>query len=92
MTGSVPALRTVVADRRLLMILDNAGDAEQAEAAEEAIARFGGSLPRFDVVVTDERGRRVHGLTKDDFEVYDGEARQQRGEGDTAGHRQAFLE
>ena len=28
-------------------------EVEQAEAAEEAIERFGGSVPRFDVVVTD---------------------------------------
>lgn len=34
-------------------------------------------VTNIDVVVTDERGARVHGLTKDDFEVYDGGTRQE---------------
>ena len=52
---------------RILIVDDDAGirglmakhfsrrgfQVEQAEAAEEAIARFGGAVPRFDVVVTD---------------------------------------
>lgn len=34
-------------------------------------------VTNIDVVVTDERGARVHGLTKDDFELYDNGVRQE---------------
>lgn len=34
-------------------------------------------VTNIDVVVTDERGARVHGLTKDDFAVYDGDTAQE---------------
>lgn len=34
-------------------------------------------VTNIDVIVTDNRGNRVHGLTKDDFEVYDGGTRQE---------------
>ena len=34
-------------------------------------------VTNIDVVVTDERGVRVHGLTKDDFELYDAGTRQE---------------
>jgi VWFA-related protein len=34
------------------------------------------SIVNVDVFVTDRKGKRVHGLTKDDFEIYDGKVRQ----------------
>src|SRR5690242_16923779 len=51
-----------------------------AAPADQTLPRAGEtidvSIVDFDVVVTDRKGHRIHGLTKDDFEVFEGKTPQ----------------
>lgn len=45
--------------------------------AQEEVIRIDTTLVNLNVVVKDRQGRRVHGLTRDDFDVYEDVARQE---------------
>ncbi len=46
-------------------------------AAQDAVIRVETELVSLNVVVMDRQGRRVSGLTREDFEVYEDDARQE---------------
>jgi VWFA-related protein len=51
--------------------------AQQAPAPQQLVFRGATELVRVDTVVTDREGKLIHGLTKNDFEIYDNGKRQE---------------
>ncbi len=68
MRKSLILLATVAAITMPLIARDGAGERPVIPRAGETIEV---SVINVDVVVTDKRGNHVHGLTKDDFEIYE---------------------